>query len=225
MNNSKMRSIALALLLALGPAAAGSPGPADDSYLVPPPAATEEPIVVGRPGTEPTPRVEVRDTVVDRPLSYQNVEFGSAPEAVAGLLSRFKLARIDTASQGLAYAGTADFLGTPTALAARFTPTSRKLFSLAFTTALLPGEAWSVNVERYQVRRKLLSEKYGLPAREMESATSAETVWRFVDGELQCMLDSGAVRLVYVHAPGLRLMRDEEAALRQQYESRLKDEL
>ncbi len=223
-----MRIIALALALpfVLVAAAAGNPGAAaDDGYLIPPSGASEEPIVVGHPATEPTPRLVVRDTVVERPLAYQDVEFGALPEAVTAHLARFKLKQADGGNHRVAYAGSAEFLGTPTALAALFTPASHKLFSLAFTTALKPGESWSANLERYEVRRNLLTQKYGLPARELEARTAGEAVWKFADGEIQCTVDSGAVKVVYVHEPGLRLMREEAEALRQERESKLQEEL
>lgn len=217
-------ALGLALALTLALAAPGRAG--DDGYLIPPSPAAEEPIVLGAPRVAATPRVEVRDTLVERPLAFQSVAFGSPPDTVAEQLSRFDLRPVEKAhKQGLAYAGSGELLGDPAMVAALFTPSTRRLFSLSFTTILERGKPWSLNRDRYLVRRRLLSEKYGPPTREMEAPAAAETVWCFLDGELQCSLDATAVRLVYVHEPGLELARDEQEALRGEEDARLKEQL
>ncbi|MBM3267953.1 MAG: hypothetical protein FJZ01_09930 [Candidatus Sericytochromatia bacterium] len=191
--------------------------------LIPPAEATESPIVM--PPPPDAPRVVTRQTRVDRGIGFQNVTFGTSPEVVAKRLARYRMAADPREAAYPTYAGSGDVLGERAAVYASFSPRTRKLFTIAVVSQTKPGEPRSALTAMFETRRRILTEKYGLPAQETYTPEGTELVWLFRDGQLQCELARGTVSVMYFHDKSVALSLAEQDQIEAQRRRLRKNEL
>ncbi len=193
--------------------------------LVPSRDATEEAIPVP-PQVEPSKvHTITRHTQVDKPIGFQNVSFGAPPERVIKQLGKYHLVRDPKAPSYPTYVGSGEVLGVKAHIYASFSPKSRKLFTIGVVSHLVPGEPRSALTAMFETRRRILTEKYGLPTQETHGPEGSELIWIFRDGQLQCQLGRGSVGILYFHDKTVALTLEEEEELEAARKKRFKDQL